>query len=375
MRILIEADSIASERMSGIGHTVVEIISGLNAALAGTNHKLTVVVPYGRKGYARRYGWKNVSIRQLPPGYRYINYALTRTSLPIPIEILFGRGVYIFPNYKNWHVPFSRSITIIHDVAFKLFPETVNPKNLIYLEANFKRWLKRTDGIVSISKQSAAEIKQFFPEIENKITAIHLGVDRSVFFPRKKQDFEKTLSRYGIAKDYFLTVGNIEPRKNVMGLLDAYKIYADTNTSVAQLVIVGGDGWKNEKILEKIKVLQAKGYNIYRPKQYVTDEDLPFLYSGARVLIHVALHEGFGLPPIQAQACGSPVIVSDLAVFHETLAPQTTTYVRADKIKTVVAAMEQAQPVHFRRKSSVKTDLTWDNTVKRLLEFTGIIGQ
>lgn len=373
MNILIEADSIALEKMSGIGHTVIEIISGLSKSIVGTRHKLTIIVPYGRKSYVQKYGWKNVSIRQLPPGYKYVNYLLTRTSLPIPAELFFGRGVYIFPNYKTWYAPFSRSITFVHDVAFQLFPETVHPKNLVYLRANFTRWLKRTDGIISISKQSASEIRQFFPEVNNKITTIYLGVDRSIFFPRQKKDIAKTLIKYGVCKDYFLVVGNIEPRKNTMGLLDAYKVYADTNASVAQLVIVGGDGWKNQKILERISALTAEGYNIYRPKKYVIDEDLPMLYTGARALIHIALHEGFGLPPVQAQACGSPVIVSDLAVFHEILTPQTATYVQTDRMQTVVDAMEQVGPAQSGRKSSVKQRLTWDSTVRQLLAFAGII--
>lgn len=373
MHILIEADSIASARMSGIGHTVLEIISTLNEQIKGTKHKVTVIVPYGSKKYAFKYNWSNISVRQLPPGYKYVNYILTRTSLPVPIELLFGRGVYIFPNYKNWYVPFSKSITFIHDVAFKLFPETVHPKNLDYLNANFKRWLKRTDGIISISKQSALEIKSFFPEVADMITTIYLGVDHEIFFPRKLSDITKTRVAHSIDKDYFLVVGNIEPRKNTMLLLDTYKRYADANSAAAQLVIVGGDGWKNEAVLEKMAELIDKGYNIYRPSGYVTDEDLPMLYSGARALIHIALHEGFGLPPFQAQACGCPVIASDLAVFHEILTPETVSYVDTSDIDSIVRAMEQMGPTLTNRKSSAKKNLTWNNTVKQLLAFAGII--
>jgi len=214
---------------------------------------------------------------------------------------------------------------------------------LVYLNANFKRWLKRTDGVVAISKQSAIEIKRFFPELKGKIETIYLGVDRTTFFPRTESDITKILKSYGISNNYFLVVGNIEPRKNVMELLDAYKIYADRNPSVAQLVIVGGDGWKNEKILQKIAKMKKDGYDIYRPDKYVTDGDLPMLYSGARALVHIALHEGFGLPPVQAQACGSPVIVSNLSVFHEILNPKTATFVETGGINTVVRALEKTR--------------------------------
>jgi len=373
MNILIEADSIASDKMSGIGHTVLEMITALDKAVQDSPYRITVIVPFGRKQYAQRHKWQNISIRQLPPGYKYVNYILTRTSIPVPIDLFFGRGVYIFPNYKNWSVPFSRSITFVHDVAFRLFPETIHPKNLDYLNANFSRWLRRTNGVISISRQSASETEKFFPEVKGKIKTIYLGVDRDVFYPRKKIDVAKTLDKYGIKKDYFLVVGNIEPRKNVDGLLDAYRKYADMTPMAAQLVIVGGDGWKNQSTLDTITTMTAEGYAIYRPKKYVSDEDLPLLYSGARALIHVAFHEGFGLPPVQAQACGCPVIASSLPVFRETLNPSTVIYVDTNRAESVVRAMQQTSSVRSGRMSSVKKNLTWSNTVTQLLAFAGII--
>ncbi len=373
MRILIEADSIASEKMSGIGHTVLEIITALDKIVHNTPHRITIIVPYGRKKYTQKYNWQNISVRQLPPGYKYVNYILTRTSIPVPIDLLYGRGVYIFPNYKNWSVPFSKSITFVHDVAFRLFPETIHPKNLDYLNANFHRWLARTDGVISISRQSAAETKRFFPETKGKIRAIYLGVDSNVFYPHNKAGIKKTLDKYGINDDFFLVVGNIEPRKNVLGALEAYQKYADVTSKPAQLVIVGGDGWRNEATLEKINAMIANGYLIYRPNKYVIDEDLPILYSGARALIHIALHEGFGLPPVQAQACGCPVIASSLPVFRETLNPLTVTYVDIDNVESVVSALRQTTPVTAKRTPSNMKDLTWHNTVTQLLDFAGII--
>jgi glycosyltransferase involved in cell wall biosynthesis len=373
MRILIEADSIASDKMSGIGHSVVEIITALDKIIQQTPHKIIIIVPFGCKKYAQKYNWLNVTIRQLPPGYRYINYVLTRTSIPVPIELLFGRGVYIFPNYKNWNVPFSKSITFVHDMAFKIFPETIHPKNLDYLNTNFHRWLMRTDGVVGISQQSVSETKHFFPEVKGKIKYIYLGVDSDVFYPHKKADVQRILDKYGISSDFFLIVGNIEPRKNVLGLLEAYKKYADATSHPAQLVIIGGDGWKNEETLNRIKAMIVDGYTVYRPNRYVTDTDLPAIYSGARALVHVAFHEGFGLPPVQAQACGCPVIASNLPVFHETLNPSGVTYIDTNKIESISNALGKAILVGPQRHSSFKKTLSWSNTVTQLLAFAGIM--
>lgn len=309
----------------------------------------------------------------MPPGYKYINYLLVRTSIPVPVDLLFGRGLYIFPNYKNWYVPFSRSITFIHDIAYKLFPDTTHPKNLQYLNANFDRWLKRADRIVSISQQSTREIEEIFPEAKGRIETIYLGVDRKEFYPRNSSEIRDTLQEYGIKRDYFLIVGNIEPRKNISRLLDAYRRYADKASSPAQLVIVGGDGWKNESIIQQLNKLIKEGYSVYRPKKYVADTALPMLYSGARALFHVALHEGFGLPPVEGQACGTPVVASDIPVLREVLSPENVTYVNPNSAEEIAQAMLDSRPYQQKRRSTVKQNLTWENTVEHLLSFAGII--
>ena len=315
MRIIIEADAIVADNMSGIGHATLEIIRAMSLQVKDTRDKLIIIIPFGKKKNILKHKLEGVSIRQLPPFYRYVNYALTRTSLPIPMDLLYGRGMYIFPNYKNWYVPFSQSITFVHDVAFKILPDTTNPKNLAYLNANFARWLKRTDTIVAISDESKREIAMYFPKYANKIVRIYLGIDKKTFYKRSPGEVNATLKKYTIKPSYFLYVGNIEPRKNLLTLLDAYKEYADTTKDDVQLVIIGGSGWNNGEILERIQQLVSDGYDINRPSRYVEDDNLPAIYSGCRALVHIALHEGFGLSLLQAQACGAPVVASNLAVF------------------------------------------------------------
>lgn len=373
MRIFIESDSVVSEKMSGIGHTTLAILTNLDMQIEESSDIVYAIVPFGKKKFVQKYGWKNIKVRQLPPGYRYINFALVRTSLPIPIDLWFGRGLYIFPNYKNWFVPFSHSITFIHDVVFRLFPETTNTENLIYLNKNFLRWLTRTDGIISISKQSSKEVAIAFPFIKDRIKTIYLGVDPNEYYPRSLAEVIVVLKKYGVSRDYFLSVGNIEPRKNILGLLEAYKLYSDSTIKPVQLVLVGGDGWKNEATLHRLEELVEQGYDIYRPNRYVEDRDLPMLYSGARAAINLAIHEGFGLPPVQAQATGTPVIVSDLPVFHETLSSVGCTFVKFDDYIAISRKMGAAMPFVAGRTSTLKSGLTWDNTVKQLLAYAGII--
>ncbi len=365
-RIIIEADSIVANKMSGIGHTTLELIRELENFT--DKFKITIIVPYGKKQVVEKYGFKNVLVRSLPPGYRYVNYALTRTSLPIPVDIIYGRGIYIFPNYKTWWLLFSRSVTFVDDVAFKIYPETINPKNLAYLNANFDTWLKRSNKIITISRSAKKEFEKFFPLYRNKVETVYLGINPLVFYPRDKNEISKVLNKYNFPNKSFLFIGNLEPRKNILNLLEAYSSYCVISKIKLPLLIIGGDGWKNNDIHKKIKDLQKTGHKVIVPDRYVSDDDLPAIYTSATALVHVAIHEGFGLPPLQAQSCGTPVIASNLSVFHETLKKENTYYVDPTNINQIANFMIKAEKQFSRNRIKNRTNLTWENTVMNLFK-------
>ena len=363
-KIFIEADSIVSEKMSGIGHATLEIARGFDKICEhDPKLKVTLIVPYEKSNLLSKYGFKKLSVRRLPPGQKYVNYLLTRTSVPVPVDLIFGRGIYIFPNYKSWYVPFSSSITFVHDVAFKIFPEATNAKNLAYLEVNFDRWMKRATKIISITEASSNDFKKFYPRYKNKVEVVHLGVDPDFYYRRTPEEVSTVQKKYKLPQDYFLYVGNIEPRKNISVMLDAYKLYCDGADQPKTLVLIGGDGWKNDDIRHKITELQQGGYNVYRPDGYVPDEALPAIYTGASVVIHVALHEGFGLPPLQAQACETFVISSNIPALKEILDPNLAEFVDQTQPRAIAASMLRS---HDKLANIKKTSFTWDNCVMHL---------
>lgn len=372
MNIYIEADAITYEKMSGIGHVTAELLKSYDKLMiTRTDLRVIAIVPYGTKRLTQqRFPFARVMFRSLPFSQKYINYALTRTSLPIAMDVWFGKGIYIFPNYKTWWVPFSKSVTFVHDVAFRLHPDTVNPKNLLYLNANFSRWIKRADKIASISRASAKEFAEFYPAYANKVEIVYLGVDPSVYYPRRKSEIQQSLDIYNFPRNYFLYVGNIEPRKNLMVLLDAYKIYCDKTSDPAALILIGGDGWRNENITQKIKELQQAGHAVYRPSGYIPDEHLPMLYSGARAVVSVSLHEGFGLTPLEADACGVPVVISDLPVFREVLRQVPAEFVDPMDVHGIAAALGKQTTNKPRIGKRPPVEHTWDKTA---LNLTAII--
>ncbi len=374
-KVFIEAESICFEKMSGIGHTTLEIIKVLDEMIsAKEDMEVSIIVPANREKILRRYKFKNIIIKKFPKGYRYFNYIITRTFIPAPVDLWFGRGVYIFPNYKNWYVPFSKSITFVHDVAFKIYPETVHPKNRSYLEDSFSRWLRRTNKVISISHSSAKELIHYYPKYRDKVNVIYLGVNQKMFFPRTKSEVEQVLKEYGIQEGYFLYVGNMEPRKNILNLIEAYKLYADTNNNkktAHSLVLVSGTGWNSDKILSRLHELQDEGYLIHVPSKYVLDEDLPAIYTGANALVHVAIHEGFGLSPLQAYACKTKVVSSNIKVLTETLSQYNALFVDPFSVKDIAKALDEIE----KHKEPVVNEqkFTWEKTVHSLLALADTI--
>src|SRR5690606_19595018 len=129
-----------------------------------------------------------------------------------------------------------------------------------------------------------------------------------LFRPRSETEIEGAHARYRLPKNYILFCGTLEPRKNVVTLLDAYAELPRSIQEQYGLVLVGGKGWLDQEFRNKLSELQSKNILL---TGYVPDEDLPAIYSGAAVFAYPSLYEGFGMPPLEAMACGVPVIVGD----------------------------------------------------------------
>lgn len=313
VKVFIEATAIVPDRKSGIGHLVLEMVREIDKS-NDSDLDYILFVPLGEARALRRYNFKHVKIQQLPFPHRVFSI-LSRLKYSLPIDLLIGRGVYIFPNYRNLTLLHSKSLTYIHDVSYALFPQYTQPKNLTYLKNNMRTWLKRADRLITISNSSKSEILELFPEHKSKLRVTKPGVDKTVFYPRSKESVRNIKQKYNLSDEYFLYVGNIEPRKNLKTLIDAYS--SDESLKPFELFLVGGGGWLNDDINASISVASNNGYKIVRNQHYVEDDDIPILMTGAVAVVLPSHHEGFGLSVIQAQACGTAVITSDIPVLRE----------------------------------------------------------
>jgi len=236
---------------------------------------------------------------------------LRKIKIELPIELFcFEKPDYYF--YTNFvslpSIRKTRQIVVVHDLSFVDVPEYVSTANASFLKKFVPRSIKRASLVVTISEFSKQRIIEAYSPSAPVVVIpvppeIKLSNDNSV------------LKKYKIPKQYLLFVGTIEPRKNLKTLLDAYEnIYKKTGVS---LVLVGGKGWKDDALLNQIKSLQDKNFPVISTG-YVSDEDKFALFKNATIYIQPSHYEGFGMPILEAMALGTPVVCSDIPVFHET---------------------------------------------------------
>lgn len=222
-------------------------------------------------------------------------------------RLLPERTIYHEPNYilKPYAGP---SVATVHDLSVFHYPEFHPKARVRHLERNLPRTLDRADHVITDSELVRDELLSRFGLRESRVTAIHLGVSEE-FRPVEPQHAERVLGTYGLdVGGYTLCVSTFEPRKNVSALLDAYASLPGNLRRRFPLVLAGAKGWLSTEADRKLDRLAARGE--VKRLGYVPGPDLPALYSGAAVFVFPSIYEGFGLPVLEAMACGAPVITS-----------------------------------------------------------------
>lgn len=363
---------MSEAQLTGIPHFTAELVRALdNHTENGKTFSLKLVIAYDKKDRLSRWKFKNVNIVSVPIPMRILNL-LWKYRLLLPMDIFLGKGTYLFPNYKNWPLLRSKSMTYIHDLGYIRYPEFVQPNNLKFLQKGMNIWIRRSDIVLTGSDHTKHEIIDLLGVPSAKIVRIYHGLDHRVFYRRSPEEIKKAKNKYDISGEYIGAIGSFEPRKNLIKLIDAYKELPQQLRDNYSLCLIGGGGWLNEEIFAKIKTAQTQGCNIIQPNRYVEDQDLPALISGATALVHPALYEGFGLPPLQAMACGTATIVADNSSLPEVVG-KAGILINAESVSDISAKIEKTLTDTSYRNSMESAGIaqaqkfTWATTAQEVL--------
>ena len=234
---------------------------------------------------------------------------LWRTVGLPPFDLLSGPAdVFHFTNFLRPPLRRGRSVVTIFDMSFERFPQFAEAKNLRNLRRGIRQTAAKADAIITISDFSANEIAELLPESRGKLFPIPLGISPD-FAPASEEAVAELRAKTGLERPYILAVGTIEPRKNLKFLVDVFEqMGGDSSLGDLDLVIAGMPGWRCDDILQRFET-SPRASRIHYMK-YVPDGALAALYTGAAVLAVPSHYEGFGFPPLEAMACGTPVVSS-----------------------------------------------------------------
>lgn len=238
---------------------------------------------------------------------------------------------YYFPdNLKNenidiFHIPQNglgiseyiscKKIVTIHDLIPYVMPETVGRGYLSKFLKEIPKVMELSDAIITVSEWSKKDILKFFPIDESKVYVTPLAADKK-YKPLDKESCKFELkNKYNITKPFILYVGGFSPRKNVKALLIAFSQVFSKLSKEHELVIVGANKDDGSYLSKLSSSLDVSSNIIFTG--FIPEEDLPILYNGCDVFVYPSLYEGFGLPPLEAMSCGTPVITSNVSSIPE----------------------------------------------------------
>ena len=307
MRIAIDYTSAIAQR-AGIGRYTRDLVEAL--ARVDSDDQFTLFSaepPTPDRGFPTA---ANMRSRIFGVGNRRMTIFWQRLRVPVPAELFMGNADLIHgPDFILPPALRARQVVTVHDLAFLTHPECAVPKLVSYLSRVVPRALRAADHVISVSQRTADDLHTLLGVPREKITVISLGVDPAFTTAVDEQAVAAVREKYGLDGPVALAVGTIEPRKNYEGLVAAFERARRAADGPRTLVIAGRKGWLYEGVFAAVERLGLTEY--VRFLDYIPDGELATLYHAAAVVTVPSLYEGFGIPVLEAMACGTPVVCSD----------------------------------------------------------------
>ena len=328
MKLLVNLSSL-NHPLTGIGEYTLNLvkemldddqvqdIKGIRSSRYLDRHQISVLIAALEQGHQTdqpltRYLKKMSRLkliariaRRAVNAYREISFGFYRNMLK---HYIYWEPNYICLNHQGVCVP------TVHDLSHLICPQFHPKARVKYLKAELPRTLARAKHVIVVSQYTKQSVMEHFDLDDQQITVVPPSV-KSEYYPRTASECAQLKKRLGLPENFILFVGTLEPRKNLQGLLLAYKLLSTELKSQYPLVLSGKKGWLLEDIEQILQPMLDSGEVIWLG--YLNSKDLPALYSSATAFTYVSHFEGFGMPIAEAMACGTAVIASDNTAMKE----------------------------------------------------------
>jgi alpha-1,3-rhamnosyl/mannosyltransferase len=368
MHIGIDGIPLATPK-TGIGHYTFELARSLARFAPDDEFELIAPVPISLNA-------ENESNELRVPNLRAVHTplnALRRRWWTIGLPLYVRQNKLTLFHGTNYNLPlWNRCPTVvtIHDLSLLLHADTHQEHLVRRARLRLPTMTRIATRIITDSESVKREICEHLGVASEKITAVPLA-PRRAFRPVGPAEARTTRERLGVEDDFILFVGTLEPRKNLLTLVRAFDELLRTTELRPQLVIAGPKGWLTEDLFAHVEQSAYDKRIVFTG--YVSDEDLCALYSSCLVSVYPSLYEGFGLPPLEAMACGAPVITSRIPVIMETVGTAARLIEPSDvreltgvlvELLTQPGARAQLSASGLRRAA----EFTWERTAQMTLE-------
>jgi glycosyltransferase involved in cell wall biosynthesis len=312
----------------------------------------------------------NFRLKSVPLSDRFFNIIWQRLRLPLPVEALTGPlDIFHAPDFVLPPLRRARGILTVHDLSFMRVPQYAEPSLRAYLSRAVPRSVSRADHVLAVSQSTRRDLIELLAVPPDKVTVVPNGVEEDFRRVKDKERLAHVRRRYGLPPRFILGLSTLEPRKNFAGLIRAFA-HLSASGYAGDLVVVGGRGWLYEPIFAEVE-RQALAERVHFPG-FVADADLPALYTLADLFAFPSFYEGFGLPVLEAMACGTPVICADNSSLPE-VAGEAALTVGAEQTEALAEGMrrlladEELRRQLAQRGTVQAGKFTWQEAARKLL--------
>ncbi|MGQ9716465.1 MAG: glycosyltransferase family 4 protein [Anaerolineae bacterium] len=366
MHIAIDYTAAVQQR-AGIGRYTRELIGALLRLPEAQSHRYTLFAAAGGRSVPVDLPLSSaVRLRFLPLSDEWAARLWHRARLPIPVETFTGPvDLFYSPDFVlPPTLSRTRTLLTVHDLSFLRYPDHFVPKLVRYLERVVPASVARAERVLADSEATRADLIRLLGVPPEKVEVLYSGVDARFRPEPESGEQERLRTRYGLDRPYVLSVGTLQPRKNFVRLIRAFARLPATGR---MLVIAGSRGWLYESVLEEA----ARHPDRVRVLGFVEDADLPALYRGADLFVFPSFYEGFGLPVLEAMACGVPVVCSGVSSLPE-VAGDAALLVDPEDEEGLSQAMERVlEDEGLRQEMAARgraraARFTWEQAARRL---------